>query len=64
MKRFVVLLIVLLLITAACFAETAPRPIELGVSMVNFRMQIIDAAQDDQVPEATVYLDLANDRGR
>jgi hypothetical protein len=59
MKRFVVLLIVLLLITAACFAETAPRPIELGVSMVNFRMQIIDAAQDDQVPEATVYLDLA-----
>ncbi len=59
MKRLSMLLLALLLVFSPALAEAAQEPVELGLSQVNFRMQLIDAARDEQLPEATLYLDLA-----
>lgn len=59
MKKLSALLLALLLFTSLALAETTAQPVELGLSQVDFRMQLIDAAQDDKVQKPTLYLDLA-----
>lgn len=59
MKKFLVLLLVCLTLVSAALAQPDAGVIELGPGLINFRMQLIDAAADEAVPSPVIYVDVA-----
>lgn len=60
MKKLFSLLLVLLALCSLALAESVPAEvIVLGLTQVDFRMQLIDATQDEAVPAPVTYLDIA-----